>query len=80
MKEVDIKEIGKTIKQEMLVTFKSKSIGDINNAKGLEFIEKLKKEFKAKYDDLIKKNQLITKETINKILDDCFNKQFKPKI
>lgn len=40
----------------MLVTFKSKSIGDINNAKGIEFIEKLKKEFKAKYEDLIKKN------------------------
>ncbi len=35
-------------KSEALASFKSKILGDVNNAKGQEYMEKIKKEFKSR--------------------------------
>jgi hypothetical protein len=35
-------------KQDSFVSFRTKVLGDINNQKGNEYIEKLKKQFKIK--------------------------------
>ena len=44
------------IKSEAFGSFKSKVLGDINNIKGAEYIEKLKKEFKTRQEQIKKKN------------------------
>ena len=41
-----MKEITGKIREEAFETFKQKVLGDLNNAKGKEYIEKLKKAFK----------------------------------
>jgi hypothetical protein len=50
MNEDHLKDHISKIKAESLSNFKTKVLGDINNAKGLEYLEKLKKDFKTKYD------------------------------
>lgn len=70
MKELEVKEMGKKIKQEVVNIFKTKVIGGFNSSKnGNEYIDKLKKEFKRKYEELEKKNLNITKEKVNQALE-----------
>lgn len=55
-------------------------LGDINNSKGVEYLEKLKKHFKQKFDNLRMKNIQVTKESCTHILNQAFNQNIKPKI
>lgn len=48
MSEDKLKESLAKAKQDAINNFKTKILGDINNAKGLEYLEKIKKEFKNK--------------------------------
>lgn len=48
MSDDKLKETIAKIKQDAFTSFKGKVLGDINNSKGLEYLEKLKKEFKAR--------------------------------
>ena len=52
-----MKSIISKIKTDSIATFKSKVLGDINNQKGNEYFDKLKKQFKKKYDQIKIKNQ-----------------------
>lgn len=68
------------MKQEVFKIFKSKCMGDINNAKGIEYMDKLKKDFKNKVEQLKKKNAQFTKDTVIKALENCYNNNLKAKV
>lgn len=55
-------------------------MGDINSAKGVEYCEKIKKDFKQKVELLKKKNAQATKDTIIQALDKCVAQNLKVKI
>lgn len=52
MSEEQLKEIIQKVKNEAFENFKGKVLGDLNNAKGKEYIEKLRKAFKKKYETI----------------------------
>jgi Guanylate-binding protein, C-terminal domain len=56
LSETDLTQHIAKLKSEVFVSFKSKIMGDINSAKGVEYSEKIKKDFKAKVELLKKKN------------------------
>jgi hypothetical protein len=43
-----LREAMTKVKKDAFASFKSKVLGDINNSKGLEYMEKLKKELKVR--------------------------------
>ena len=69
MTEDIIKDSITKLKLDCVQSFKTKVLGDINNSKGIEYLEKLKKDFKTKYENIKKKNQQLTKEAITQMLD-----------
>lgn len=56
MDEEEMKAIISKIKIDSFSNFKSKVLGDINNQKGNEYLDKLKKQFKKKYEQIKIKN------------------------
>lgn len=56
LSEDKLKEIIAKSKSDAFTSFRGKILGDINNAKGQEYLEKLKKEFKSRQVQLEKKN------------------------
>lgn len=57
-----LREAGAKLKGDLVASFKSKVLGDINNSKGLEYLQKLKKELKQRMDQVKKKNAQVAKE------------------
>ncbi|CDW83719.1 guanylate-binding n-terminal domain containing protein [Stylonychia lemnae] len=67
-------------KQEALVNFKAKVLGDINNSKGQEYQMKLKKEIKTRQAQIEKKNTQVTRDECIKILESCVTQNIKAKV
>lgn len=55
MNDDQLTQISSKIKTEALTCFKSKILGDVNQ-KTQEYLDKMKKQFKLKYDNIRKKN------------------------
>jgi len=75
-----LKEAGVKLKTELLAAFKAKVLGDINNAKGLEYLERLKKELKQRLVQVEKKNAQVTKEQCLLILEQSVAQNIKSKV
>ena len=73
MSEDQLKAALAKVKNAAFATFKEKVLGDINNVKGQEYVEKMKKAFKTKYDQIKKKNSQFMKDQCFKVLEECFN-------
>ncbi len=56
MSEDQLKQAFQAVKSEMINSFKSKLLGDTGGQKALEYLEKLKKQFKQKFESVKKKN------------------------
>lgn len=66
-----LKEAVTNIKKNSFSGFKSKVLGDINNSKGQEYLEKLKKELKTRQVQIEKKNEQVTKQQCVSSLEHC---------
>ena len=51
-----LKQLYSKIKTDLIASFKTKVLGDINNAKGIEYLDKLKKTFRTKLEVTRKRN------------------------
>jgi hypothetical protein len=72
MNEDQLNNIASKIKNECFTSFRSKILGDINNSKGQEYVEKMKKQFKVKHENIRKKNIQASKDTCIGVLDNAF--------